>query len=157
MSLKLVAAVVALMGAIVCGVGSAALIKVGGPTGWTPATNYTEWASHQNIYVGDWLYFVFEKAQYDVLEVNKTVYESCNSQAGFITNVTRGGRDVIQLTQPGTYYFLCSRGYCWNGMKVAVSVQDLPSQAPSPGADLSAAAGHRPSLLIVLLALAFFL
>lgn len=97
---------------------------------------------------------MFNKAQYDVLEVNETVYESCNSQAGFIYNVTRGGRDVFQLTQPRTYYFLCSRGYCWGGMKLGVPVQKPQSLAPAPATAKSAASGPRHSLLM-LLALAF--
>lgn len=31
------------------------LIKVGGRYGWSPNVNYTEWASTQHFYVGDWL------------------------------------------------------------------------------------------------------
>lgn len=28
---------------------------VGGSKGWAPNVNYTEWASHENFYEGDWL------------------------------------------------------------------------------------------------------
>lgn len=77
-------------------------------------------------------WFTDERYQYDVLEVNQTNYESCNSQ-DFIKNVTGGaGRDVFQLTDPKTYYFICSKGYCWGGMKVAITVLEPPSPAPSP-------------------------
>ena len=31
------------------------LFKVGGRDGWTKDVNYTEWAIHQRLYVGDWL------------------------------------------------------------------------------------------------------
>ncbi|KAJ6753105.1 NODULIN 55-2 putative-RELATED [Salix koriyanagi] len=83
---------------------------------------------HEHFYVGDWLLFVFDKHSYNVLEVNETNYENCNDQ-GFIKNITRGGRDVVQLTEARPYYFLSSGGYCWGGMKVAINVEDL---APCP-------------------------
>ncbi|OWM74777.1 lamin-like protein [Punica granatum] len=152
---RLAATLVALVVVAESAVGRAALVKVGGPPGWVPNTNYTDWASHQQFHVGDWLNFVFDKYQYDVLEVNKTVYETCNSEAGFITNVTRGGRDVFQLTQPRTYYFLCSRGFCWGGMKVAISVQEPPPPVPAP-AKSTATSSARPSLLLTVAALSFF-
>lgn len=31
------------------------LFTVGDGPGWTPNVNYTDWASHQHIFVGDWL------------------------------------------------------------------------------------------------------
>ncbi|KAI3439514.1 Sacchrp_dh_NADP domain-containing protein [Psidium guajava] len=108
------------------------LHKVGGRSGWIEHANYTEWSSRERFSVGDWLYFVFNKQMYDVLEVNETSYEACNSQ-GFISNVTRGGRDVFQLKEAKTYYFICSRGYCWGGMKLRVNiVVASPTPAPSP-------------------------
>lgn len=76
--------------------------------------------------------FIFDKHTYNVLEVNKTSYENCNDQ-GFIQNITRGGRDVFQLTEARPYYFLSSGGYCYQGMKVAVPVEaPVPTQAPEP-------------------------
>lgn len=70
--------------------------------------------------------FGFDKQLYNVLEVNKTSYESCIDK-DYIYNVTRGGRDVFNLTEAKTYYFLSGRGYCYKGMKVAVFVeQSLP-------------------------------
>ncbi|KAJ6960088.1 hypothetical protein NC653_038204 [Populus alba x Populus x berolinensis] len=104
-----------------------------GSRGWIPNYNYTDWLSqsHEHFYVGDWLLFVFDKHSYNVLEVNKTNYENCNDQ-GFIKNITRGGRDVVQLTEARPYYFLSSGGYCWNGMKVAINVEDFaPTPAPA--------------------------
>ncbi|XP_031093421.1 lamin-like protein [Ipomoea triloba] len=107
-------------------------IKVGGNVGWTPnVMNYTEWAAKQHFYVGDWLYFVFDKHYYNVLEVNSSNYETCND-GEFITNITRGGRDVFQLNETRPYYFISSGGYCWNKMKMAINVQQHPTPAPSP-------------------------
>ncbi|XP_015583136.1 lamin-like protein isoform X2 [Ricinus communis] len=98
------------------------LLKIG-ERGWIPDYNYTEWLNqrHNHFYVGDWL-------------LNQTSYEDCNDQ-GFIFNVTRGGRDVYQLKEARPYYFLSSGGYCWNGMKLAISVEELaPTPAPAPPA-----------------------
>ncbi|XAR51701.1 hypothetical protein NMG60_11006412 [Bertholletia excelsa] len=107
------------------------LHKVGGQSGWTKDVNYTEWASHERFYVGDWLLFLFDKHYFNVLEVNKTSYEQCNDRY-FITNITRGGRDVFNLTQAKPYYFLSSGGYCFNGMKMAISVEEYVDPAPAP-------------------------
>ena len=71
--------------------------------------------------------FGFDKHLYNVLEVNKTSYEKCIDR-GFIKNITRGGRDVFNLTEAGPYYFLSGRGYCFKGMKVEILVRDY--QAP---------------------------
>ncbi|XP_058727414.1 early nodulin-like protein 20 [Vicia villosa] len=111
--------------------GSPKLHKVGGSKGWNEKTNYTQWSSQQHVYVGDWLIFVFDKRYYNVLEVNQTSYENC-IDTNFIKNVTRGGRDVVQLIEAKTYYFISSGGYCFHGMKVAVNVQEDQTIAPSP-------------------------
>ncbi|XP_020222770.1 lamin-like protein [Cajanus cajan] len=117
--------------------GGPVLHKVGGSRGWIDHdVNYTEWSSQQHVYVGDWLLFMFDKRYFNVLEVNKTSYEKCEER-DFMKNVTRGGRDVVQLTEAKTYYFLSAGGYCFHGMKVAVNVQQHqqpaePSPAPAP-------------------------
>ncbi|KAB2033948.1 hypothetical protein ERO13_D04G046100v2 [Gossypium hirsutum] len=108
----------------------AALHRVGGKLGWNPNVNYSEWSDHERFYVGDWLLFNFDKRYFNVLEVNETSYDNCNDQ-GFVKNITRGGRDVVELTQARPYYFLSSGGYCYHGMKVAVNVEMLPP-APEP-------------------------
>ncbi|KAD4887943.1 hypothetical protein E3N88_20016 [Mikania micrantha] len=107
--------------------------QVGGKDRWKPNVNYTDWSLQETFYVGDWLYFVYDKHMFNVLEVNETSFINCNDQ-GFIFNITRGaGRDVFELTQPKPYYFLASGGYCYNGMKVAINVVEfVPAPQPSP-------------------------
>ncbi|KAL4611204.1 hypothetical protein ACB092_08G106500 [Castanea dentata] len=95
----------------------------GGRYTWAPNINFEDWSSHEQFFVGDWLYFGFDKHLYNVLEVNKTSYEKCIDK-GFIKNVTRGGRDVFNLTEARPYYFLSGRGYCFKGMKVEILVRD---------------------------------
>ncbi|KAB2606335.1 lamin-like protein [Pyrus ussuriensis x Pyrus communis] len=103
----------------------------GGRNTWAPHTNFTQWSSQERFYVGDWLYFGFDKRIYNVLEVNSTSYENCIDK-DFIYNVTRGGRDVFNLTVAKTYFFLSGRGYCFEGMKVAIHVQEIPPEQLLP-------------------------
>ncbi|TKY50218.1 Lamin protein [Spatholobus suberectus] len=122
--------------------GGPTLHKVGGSKGWiNHDVNYTEWGAQERVYVGDWLIFMFDKRYFNVLEVNKTSYENCTDR-DFIKNVTRGGRDVVQLTEARTYYYISGGGYCFHGMKVAVHVEDYqdaaPAMAPAPSAMVSA-------------------
>ncbi|AES74792.2 putative cupredoxin [Medicago truncatula] len=120
--------------------GGPKLHKVGGSKGWKENVNYTTWSSQEHVYVGDWLKFVFDKRYYNVLEVNKTGYDYCIDMT-FIRNLTRGGRDVVQLTEAKTYYFITGGGYCFHGMKVAVDVQEHPTPAPSPSLSDTAKSG----------------
>lgn len=78
--------------------------------------------------------FGYDKHMYNVLEVNKTSYENCMDR-DFIKNITKGGgRDVFQLKEVKTYYFLSGGGYCWHGMKVAINVEYV-APVPSPVAE----------------------
>ncbi|KAL3568024.1 hypothetical protein D5086_030675 [Populus alba] len=131
---------------------SATRWTVGSNMGWTTNFNYTVWAQGKHFYNGDWLFFVFDKHSYNVLEVNKTNYENCNDQ-GFIKNITRGGRDVVQLTEARPYYFLSSGGYCWNGMKVAINVEDFaPTPAPASSTENGSPSNMVSRQMIILIA-----
>ncbi|XP_057769608.1 early nodulin-like protein 19 [Salvia miltiorrhiza] len=124
---------------LTCAAGD--LIKVGDKAGWTPDVNYTHWAAHRHFFVGDWLYFVFDKRYYNVLEVKKANYERCDD-GEFMKNVTRGGRDVYNLTEARSYYFLSSGGYCFHGMKLSIHVRrSPPPPPPSPSPDVKSAKG----------------
>nr|KYP73216.1 Lamin-like protein [Cajanus cajan] len=102
---------------------------------WVPKVNLTEWSSHEHFHLNDWLYFGYDRDMYNVLEVNETSYANCIT-TGFIKNVSTGaGRDVFQLTEFKTFYFLSGGGYCSDGMKVAIKVTEgvaAPTPAPSP-------------------------
>ncbi|KAK7276599.1 hypothetical protein RIF29_17742 [Crotalaria pallida] len=102
----------------------------GSKTSWDPKINFTQWASHEQFHVGDWLYFGYGEKQYSVLEVNNASYVSCN-ETGFIKNITGGaGRDVFELKEAKTYYFISGGGFCYQGLKVAINVAE--NLAPSP-------------------------
>ncbi|XVE68207.1 hypothetical protein DITRI_Ditri09bG0049900 [Diplodiscus trichospermus] len=132
------------------------LHRVGDKHGWNPNVNYSQWSSHEQFYVGDWLLFNFDKHYFNVLEVNKTSYDNCNDQ-GFIHNITRGGRDVVQLTETRPYYFLSSGGYCFHGMKVVVNVEIPLAPAPAPaknGSPQSTSAGSYMVLVLLMISIA---
>ncbi|RDX65805.1 Lamin-like protein, partial [Mucuna pruriens] len=99
----------------------------GGRYTWAPKVNFTKWASHEHFYKD----FGFDKRIYNVLEVNKTNYENCNDTS-FIKNITRGGRDVFQLLEARAYYFLCGKGFCFQGMKIAINVEEAAPALPPP-------------------------
>ncbi|XP_015879799.3 early nodulin-like protein 17 [Ziziphus jujuba] len=105
---------------------SATRWTVGGNKGWTSNVNYTIWARDIHFYNGDWLFFVYDRNQMDVLEVNKTNYESCNADHPLHNWTTGAGRDVVPLNVTRHYYFISGKGFCYGGMKLAVRVENLP-------------------------------
>lgn len=62
----------------------------------------------------------------NILEVNKTDYESCNSDHPLHNWTTGVGRDVVPLNVTRNYYFISGKGFCFGGMKIAVHVEKLP-------------------------------
>ncbi|KAA8530403.1 hypothetical protein F0562_005112 [Nyssa sinensis] len=104
---------------------------VGAGMGWTTNVNYTIWAQDKNFYLGDWLFFVYDRNQMNVLEVNSTDYQNCNSDNPLHNWTTGAGRDVVPLNVTRHYYFISGKGFCYGGMKLAVLVENLP---PPPAA-----------------------
>nr|GMD55381.1 lamin-like protein [Ipomoea batatas] len=105
---------------------SSTRFTLGANMGWSPNVNYTVWARGKHFYLGDWLFFVYDRNQMNVLEVNKTDYESCNSDHPLHNWTTGAGRDVVPLNVTKTYYFISGNGFCYGGMKVAIPVEELP-------------------------------
>ncbi|XP_057482614.1 early nodulin-like protein 19 [Actinidia eriantha] len=102
-----------------------------GMGGWNTNVNYTIWVQDKHFYNGDWLFFVYDRNQMNVLEVNKTDYENCISDHPLHNWTTGAGRDVVPLNVTRQYYFLSGKGFCFSGMKVAVQVENPP---PPPAA-----------------------
>ncbi|XP_038903389.1 lamin-like protein [Benincasa hispida] len=105
---------------------SATRWTVGGNMGWTTNVNYTIWAQDKHFYYDDWLFFVYDRNQMNVLEVNKTDYENCISDHPLHNFTTGAGRDVVHLNVTRPYYFISGKGFCYGGMKLAIHVEHLP-------------------------------
>ncbi|KAJ8775213.1 hypothetical protein K2173_020217 [Erythroxylum novogranatense] len=106
---------------------------VGSNMGWTTNVNYTIWVQDRHFYNGDWLFFVYDRNLMNVLEVNKTDYESCNSDHPLHDWTVGAGRDVVPLNVTRKYYFISGKGFCYGGMKVAVLVENpTPPPKASP-------------------------
>ncbi|XP_075498737.1 early nodulin-like protein 17 [Primulina tabacum] len=136
---------------------AAVRFMVGGNVGWSPNVNYTVWAEGKHFYNGDWLFFVYDRNQMNVLEVNQTDYESCNSDH-FLHNFTTGaGRDVVPLNVTRKYYFISGKGFCFSGMKIAINVENPPpppSSSPQKAGSNSLFSTLREILVPVLFAVA---
>ncbi|KAK3004542.1 hypothetical protein RJ639_018840 [Escallonia herrerae] len=120
---------------------------VGSIMGWTSNVNYIVWARDKHFYVDDLLGrarsvlliqvliklsdFVHDRNQMNVLEVNRTDYEACNSDHPIHDWTTRTGSDVVPLNVTRHYYFISGKGFRYGGMKLTVLVEDLP---PPPSA-----------------------
>nr|CAB3478388.1 unnamed protein product [Digitaria exilis] len=126
----------------------AAKIYVGDGKRWAPNVNYIDWADRHEFHVGDWLVawrraeFDYEKDRYDVVQVNETAYDKCDGSSP-ILRYSRGRSFVFRLNHTGRFYFICSRGYCWNGMKASVLVHPAPLPPPAKAPSSSHASRAR--------------
>lgn len=61
---------------------------------------------------------------------NESAYNQCLADDP-VLNWSRGHSFAMQLNHTGRYYFICSRGYCYSGMKFSILVEPLPPPAPA--------------------------
>ncbi|XP_042498457.1 lamin-like protein [Macadamia integrifolia] len=130
---------------MISGVSSVRYI-VGKDFGWAVNVNYTTWAQDKHFYLGDWLFFVYDRNTISVLEVNKTAYDQC-IESDLIHNWTTGhGRDVTPLNETKRYYFISGKGFCFSGVKLSVLVEN-PPPPPSSTPPLKQTSGSASSTL----------
>ena len=117
---------------------------VGDEKGWNPGVDYTAWVKkHRPFYKGDWLLFEYQNGRSDVVQVDEVGYDNCD-KASAISNYSKGHSYAFQLKEAKDYYFICSYGYCYKGMKVAVTAKKAPTSPP--GSKSSAASDKTASL-----------
>lgn len=98
---------------------------------WKPNVNYTDWLKqHSPFYKDDWLVFYYTAGQADVVQVDEVGYNKCDS-TNAIYNYSKGRSFAFQLNETKTYYFICSYGYCYNGMKLHVTAKSSSSSSSS--------------------------
>jgi hypothetical protein len=84
--------------------------------------------------------FYYTAGQADVVQVDEVGYNKCDA-TNAIYNYSKGRTFAFQLNETKTYYFICSYGYCFGGMRLAIKAEKLPPPSPPPSAsDRSSAA-----------------
>lgn len=73
--------------------------------------------------------------------MNKTNYETCNSEHPLHNWTTGAGRDVVPLNVTRDYYFISGKGFCYGGMKLGISVENPP---PPPSSSPVNATNNSP-------------
>ncbi|XP_060205151.1 cucumber peeling cupredoxin-like [Lycium barbarum] len=109
---------------------------VGDNIGWavpnTGAAAYKNWADGKTFRIGDTLVFNFMTNRHDVVQVQKTSFDGCNSQNSIGSPITTGPANVT-LDSAGDHYYICTFGtHCQNGQKLAITVS---GSAGTPGAN----------------------
>ena len=77
--------------------------------------------------------FDYVKEQHNVYRVTQDEFRTCEP-ANHTLGVWATGHDLVNLTVPGDYYFLCNvTGHCLGGMKFSITVAaPAPPPPPSP-------------------------
>ncbi|XP_042465395.1 mavicyanin-like [Zingiber officinale] len=135
---------------------------VGDEKGWIPNVNYTVWEKkHRPFHVGDWLVFYYQPKSADIVRVDEDSYDKCDA-SNPISNYSKGRSYAFELNHTGRYYFICSYGYCYQGMKLSINVEPLsppasPSSSKKSSASSSSAAGAAASPLPAAIAVSLLL
>ncbi|CAL5082604.1 unnamed protein product [Urochloa decumbens] len=107
--------------------------NVGDSAGWTIGPNYLTWSQKYNFTAGDTLVFNYVAAQHNVYRVTQDAFRDCEAAANETMGSWATGHDLVNLTVPGDYYFICDvAGHCLGGMKFAVAVAAPPPPSPAP-------------------------
>ncbi|KAM3366580.1 hypothetical protein ACQJBY_015775 [Aegilops geniculata] len=111
---------------------------VGDEKGWNPKVDYTSWVKkHRPFYKGDWLLFEYQNGRSDVVQVDEVGYDNCDKESA-ISSHSKGTSYAFQLKEAKDYFFICSYGYCYSGMKLAVTAKKGPaSSSPDSGSSSS--------------------
>ncbi|PHT47564.1 hypothetical protein CQW23_11772 [Capsicum baccatum] len=119
---------------------------VGDNMGWVIPSNgaaaYTNWTDRKTFRVGDTLVFNFMTNQHDVLQVQKSSFDGCNSQNAVGSPILTGPANIT-LNSTGDHYYICTFGrHCLNGQKLAITVS---SSTSTPGANPPTSSAAGPS------------
>uniref|UniRef100_A0A0D9WUS0 Phytocyanin domain-containing protein n=1 Tax=Leersia perrieri TaxID=77586 RepID=A0A0D9WUS0_9ORYZ len=127
--------------ALLPAVAMATNYTVGDEKGWNPKVDYEAWVKkHKPFYKGDWLVFEYQNGRSDVVQVDEVGYDNCD-KANAISSYSKGHTYAFQLKEAKDYYFICSYGYCYDGMKVAVTAK----KGPASGSSSSSSSGDGSS------------
>ncbi|CAK9181055.1 unnamed protein product [Ilex paraguariensis] len=105
---------------------------VGDASGWTVGYDYQAWAKDKVFQVGDTL-----EGNHNVIEANKTTFDSCIIPPENVALLLASGHDVITLATQGEKWYICGvSNHCSElNQKLAITVEGgalPPELAPSP-------------------------
>ena len=80
--------------------------------------------------------FEYQNGRSDVVQVDEVGYDNCD-KANAISSYSKGHSYAFQLKEAKDYYFICSYGYCYNGMKLAVTAKKGSASSSSGSGDSS--------------------
>jgi len=63
-----------------------------------------------------------------VVQVGEVGYDKCD-KAGALTSYSKGTSYAFQLKEAKDYYFICSYGYCYTGMKLHLTAKSSSSSS----------------------------
>ena len=90
------------------------------------------------------------------MQVDEVGYNKCDA-TNAIYNYSKGRSFAVQLNETKTYYFICSYGYCFGGMRLAIKAEKLPPPSPPPSAINRSAAIARSHAAVIYAAVAVLL
>ncbi|CAL5077424.1 unnamed protein product [Urochloa decumbens] len=134
MEMRLALALLLLLLAVAAShLAEAANYTVGDDKGWNPDVDYTAWVKkHKPFFKGDWLIFEYQNGRSDVVQVGEVGYDNCD-KASALSSYSKGTTYAFQLKEAKDYYFICSYGYCYSGMKLHVTARSTGSSSSSGG------------------------
>jgi hypothetical protein len=87
--------------------------------------------------------FEYQNGRSDVVQVDEVGYGKCD-KANALSSYSKGHSYAFQLKEAKDYYFICSYGYCYSGMKVHVTAKSSSSSSSSGGSS-SSSSDEKPS------------
>jgi hypothetical protein len=90
--------------------------------------------------------FEYQNGRSDVVQVDEVGYGKCD-KANALSSYSKGHSYAFQLKEAKDYYFICSYGYCYSGMKVHVTAKSSSSSSSSSssGGSSSSSSDEKPS------------
>ncbi|GJN23251.1 hypothetical protein PR202_gb10885 [Eleusine coracana subsp. coracana] len=118
---------------------------------WKPNVNYSDWLEQHRPSTR-------ATGSADVVQVDEAGYNKCDSSHA-IYNYSKGRNFAFELNETKTYYFICSYGYCYGGMRLAIKAEKQPPPSPPPSGNRSGAfaRAHAPVLFAAVAVLAALL
>ncbi|KAI3854846.1 hypothetical protein MKW92_013993, partial [Papaver armeniacum] len=92
--------------------------------------------------------FIYDANRFDVIQVNKDGYDKCNEDEVIHNWSTGTGVDIVPLKEEGSYYFITSKGFCYDGTKLCVEVFNGASPPSSGSSKISAITSSVPVLMV---------